>query len=408
MLKDILTKLWKAVDYVSKVLVIVVIMFLVLEVLSFCAYTAYTSVASKGEETIDRRLTNEVYQNQPWAEQYFKELQESGQGEYYPYVGGRHKPNFHGEYINLNEESIRKTWNPSVSNDEKAIKIFFFGGSTGWGDGARDEYTIPSYLSKKLYEEGHSVHVTNFGEGGYTSTQELIKLLLELRKGNIPDIVVFYDGVNDAHASCIYTKIAGFPIGAEKRKVEFNSFNKLNNEFNILRPVVTHSYTIKCIRSLLHKIPDLRIKGNDRQALNKEEKLKLAEDTVNVYFNNTRLIRSLEDDYGFKSYFFWQPMIYTKQNLSSTEKESIKIFEEVYGRNKEFYDTTYSLVHSRINHSNHSDIYYIADIFNNNKNTIFIDNCHISEEGNKKVADEIAKEIIEDVKERSKEKLVGE
>lgn len=222
MLKDIITKLWKAIDYVSKVLVIIVIMFLVLEVLSFGAYIAYTSVAYKDGEAVDSRLTNEVYQNQSWAEQYFKESREIG-CEYYPYVGYRRKPNFHGEYVNLDENSIRKTWNPSLPNDEKAVKIFVFGGSTTWGTGAKDEYTIPSYLSKKIYEEDYTVQVTNFGESGYTNTQELIRLQLELRKGNIPDIVIFYDGVNEVYFS-YQNKIAGFPPHVEERKLEKKNY----------------------------------------------------------------------------------------------------------------------------------------------------------------------------------------
>jgi len=409
MLKNIITKLWKAIDYVSKVLVIIVIMFLVLEVLSFGAYIAYTSVAYKGG--IDSRLTNEVYQNQIWAEQYWKELHElAPQMQYYPYLGFRNKPNFHSKYINLNDDSIRKTWNPSDSNDEKAVKMFFFGGSTVWGYGARDEYTVPSYLSKKLYKEGYSVHVTNFGEWAYTNTQELIRLQLELRKGNIPDIVIFYDGINDVIGSH-QSKIAGFPHNVEKRRLEYNSFDKLNIEFNILRPLVRKSYTIKGIRFFLHNVLNLNSGKNlitdGKQFLSEDKQLNLAKGTTGVYFNNTKLIRSLEDEYGFKSYFFWQPVIFSKQNISSTERgiiEKEKDSEEW----EDFFDMTYSLVHSRINHSNSSNIYYIANIFNNEKATVFIDLWHISEEGNEKVADEIAKEIIKDVKKRSKEKLGGE
>nr|QNO51694.1 hypothetical protein GMKFMAKO_00010 [Methanosarcinales archaeon ANME-1 ERB6] len=409
MLKNIITKLWKAIDYVSKVLVIVVIMLLILEVLSFGAYTAYR--VFKGEGAVDSRLTSEVYQNQTWAEQYFKELHElAPQMQYYPYVGFRNKPNFHGKYINLNEESVRKTWNPPLSNDEKAIKVFFFGGSTVWSYGARDEYTVPSYLSKVLYEEGYSVYVTNFGEWAYTNTQELIRLQLELRKGNIPDIVIFYDGINDGISS-YQSKIAGFPHNVEKRKLEYNSLDRLNNVFNIRRPLVKKSYTIKGIRFFLHKILNLnldkRLNIDEKQFLSKDEQLKLAKNTTDMYFNNTKLIRSLEDEYGFKSYFFWQPTIFSKQNLSSTEKGIIENSEDPEDW-EEFFDRTYSLVHSRINHFNSSNIYYIADIFDNEMATVFIDRWHISEEGNKKVADEIAKEIIEGVKKRSKEKLGGD
>ena len=52
--------------------------------------------------------------------------------------------------------------------------------------------------------------VTNFGETGYVSTQNLIALMLELRAGRRPDVVVFYDGVNDTYSAYSQQR-AGLP-----------------------------------------------------------------------------------------------------------------------------------------------------------------------------------------------------
>jgi hypothetical protein len=37
----------------------------------------------------------------------------------------------------------------------------------------------------------------NFGESGFVSTQSVIQLMQELQSGNIPHLVIYYDGVND-------------------------------------------------------------------------------------------------------------------------------------------------------------------------------------------------------------------
>jgi hypothetical protein len=68
--------------------------------------------------------------------------------------------------------------------------------------GAPDWGTIPAYLQEELEERFNgAVCVVNYGEDGFASTQEVILLLIELQRGNVPDAVIFYDGVNDVTAA---------------------------------------------------------------------------------------------------------------------------------------------------------------------------------------------------------------
>ena len=77
------------------------------------------------------------------------------------------------------------------------------GGSSLWGFGARDDQTIPSLLARKLLERGISVEVKSLSELGYVSTQEVIGLFRELQEGYRPDVVIFYDGVNDTTSAVL-------------------------------------------------------------------------------------------------------------------------------------------------------------------------------------------------------------
>ena len=115
-----------------------------------------------------------------------------------------------GKYVNIDADGLRKTWNPP-GLPEQPIRIFMFGGSTTWGTGSRDEYTIPSQLSKILAQRfGPRVEVVNYGEGGYVNTQELIRFLKEIERGNVPQIAIFYDGYNDVF-SAFQNGIGGIP-----------------------------------------------------------------------------------------------------------------------------------------------------------------------------------------------------
>ncbi|MGB1287006.1 MAG: hypothetical protein ACPG7F_10770, partial [Aggregatilineales bacterium] len=70
-----------------------------------------------------------------WAEQTLTRV------TWLPYVYWR-MDEYDGKYINISPEGIRYT--PDYSADNPAAQtIYFFGGSTMWGEGARDAYTIP-------------------------------------------------------------------------------------------------------------------------------------------------------------------------------------------------------------------------------------------------------------------------
>src|SRR3989344_7108986 len=353
-----LNKKLKFIDYLIKVLVMVIILFLLLEFISFIAVQVY--------EDNDSRFYSEVYSDKEWAELYFKEFKDSFEAEYYPYVGYRRVPNFKGEFINLDENSIRKTENNCSDSD--TIKIFVFGGSTIWGTGARDIGTIPSYLAKDLCES-FSVEITNFGESGYTSSQEVIRLILELRNGNVPDVVVFYDGVNDVYSS-YQNNVAGVPQNIENRKADFNSRKNLN-----IKGYLINSNFMEILKKVVKT-------SREKNLIEKGLSSSLSDETTAIYLNNVKIVKILEKEYGFKSLFYWQPAVYTKNELSGNEKDEINL------------DMTFGGLYLHVTDGiNNSDsVVDLTGVFNVNK-TIFIDDVHISEDGNEIIAKVIAEDI---------------
>ena len=125
------------------------------------------------------------------ALQIFSEF-DAATAEYRSFIGYRRK-GFEGTAVNIEPEfGFRISTNHKI--DES---VWFLGGSTTWGTGADDANTIPSLVAQAL-----DISVLNLGESGFNSTQELIQLHMMLAEGYRPDLVVFYDGINDAKMFC--------------------------------------------------------------------------------------------------------------------------------------------------------------------------------------------------------------
>ena len=125
-----------------------------------------------------------------WAPKHFEEFN-GLETDYQAYYGWRRRP-FTGETITVMSNGLRST--PSAGDK---LRIGFFGGSTMWGTGARDQDTIPAIVAAQL--EAESV---NYGETGWRAHQSLNQLMEAYIAGERFDVVVFYDGVNEVALGC--------------------------------------------------------------------------------------------------------------------------------------------------------------------------------------------------------------
>ena len=138
----------------------------------------------------NRQYLLSPYRDQDWAKPLFAESLAS-RSEFDPLLGFRERPRS-GRYVNVDAQGMRKTWNPDLPPGARAPLVLVFGGSTVWGWGARDDFTIPSHLSRDLRDRGTSARVRNCGQRGYVLSQEVLQLALLLRSGVRPDAVAFY------------------------------------------------------------------------------------------------------------------------------------------------------------------------------------------------------------------------
>lgn len=82
------------------------------------------------------------------------------------------------------------------------LDVWFFGGSTLFGIGQRDEHTIPSGIARLAEDEGIPIKVETFGWPSYETWQEVGLFRRALSQRPAPDLVVFYHGANDYAGVC--------------------------------------------------------------------------------------------------------------------------------------------------------------------------------------------------------------
>ena len=159
---------------------------------SVSAVTDVSDVDLPGPE--DPRADLPAYDGEPWAERYFAEFERLRYG-YVPFLGPRAE-DLAGRYINTSD-GMRRTYTPVPPPGVEPLEVWFFGGSTTWGEGQRDLHTIPSEVTRLAEEAGVYLEPVNMGERGYNAFQELILFEQRLVERGPPDLAVFFDGHNE-------------------------------------------------------------------------------------------------------------------------------------------------------------------------------------------------------------------
>lgn len=315
--------------------------------------------------------------------------------EWHSYVYWRRRP-ITTPYTNIDSRGLRHTWRENTQSQDapkRRHRIFVFGGSTVWGSGCRDDYTLPSHLSRLLTNAGLVVEVVNFGETGYVVTQDLLTLLLQLREGNRPDLVIFYSGINDVCAALMDSR-AGVPQNERLRRYEFNL---LRDPGRLQR---------EAVRATVQGLAVQRLATAIRQRVFGQAKAKhlldagpgmpasvdqLAHEVVRIYEGNVQLVLTLTKAYGFEALFYWQPAAFTKKTLTPYENEVVTISSWNYYR--DFLLKVYEAVNSAEALTALKEFRNISAIFDQATDGYYIDPFHLTEEGNAVVAQEIAKDV---------------
>ena len=278
-------------------------------------------------------------------------------------------------------------------NDNSFSNLVTLGGSTT--DGFYKNYgkTWPSQLNDKFLKNNLNLNVINGGNGDFGSSQELLKLLIDV--GNLENVkyVVSLSGINDLKGRNKYLRFQNkYPFWTNVQ-LEMFIHNKWINQStmysrffpNILsfisaikRRVVSSKSSTKNLSSWEESLNS--INTQDRNA-------------IEDWYYNVKMMNSISKTMGAEFYLFLQPTMGISEVQTPKDKNS---------KNYEIYNQLDEDYYLRINNhykelkilcSKLDFCYDISDIASVEKD-VYIDPRHHNEKGNKIIAGEIFKVIF--------------
>lgn len=208
-------------------------------------------------------------------------------------------------------DSLGRRVTTGSSSDPGALSIHVFGSSLVWGLGVPDSSTIPSQMASILGKTcQRPLRIVNHGVVGWVSTQEVIHLMLLLRDGLRPDIVIFINGFNDV-VSAYQSGVPGahYKLSIIGARVEGRT-GQLPAP-SIIEQLIWGTNTADLAVALGYDRP-VRTglpERDDNETVTAQTDI-LAAETAALYARNLDLLVQLSEAYGFRCYFLLQPTIW--------------------------------------------------------------------------------------------------
>ncbi len=288
-----------------------------------------------------------------------------------PYTYSRIQPH-QGDLFTVSDAGLRGTVNLAAP-DSGVPAIYFFGGSTMWGEGSRDAYTIPSQVASILDAAGQSIYATNYGQVAYILEQDLILFQRQLTLDRIPEVAVFYGGFNDLASVYMHGSQIGLPHNEVNRARDLAAGIVLRSG----RPQLTY--------------PNIGLDQLDFSLVARQDGT--PEQVVEDILANQRIIRAMAHEYGVQVRFVWQPAQVFKTTLTPQEQ----LFRDENNHNwpgfEDLYREVDMLLRARAAESRLDDILFLSDLFADETGYIFYDRVHVIEDGNTRIAQAIAEAL---------------
>jgi len=319
-----------------------------------------------------------------YAPELFREQFVQGEGRYDALLGWRMEDTA-GEYLNIVEgERVSRT----TTAPGDPVVVWFFGGSTMYGFGQRDEHTIPSELVALAEAEGIALEAHNFGAQAYVNWQGVSLFADLLTTRPAPDLAVFYDGYNDLSLQFVDGPVDQ-PSHAlarihRERLAESSATDDATAAGDVRAWWADHSATTNLYRRLRD-----RFAGDDDAELRlTEAEPSLVPDDVDpdaVTAAASDLLRRGQDlatgvaeAYGVETQFWFQPTLYTKEPVPG----EVEVLERVAVRTPDWVPVTQA-----VRDLLPAEVVDLADVFDDHPDPLFWDAVHTNETGTRLIAE---------------------
>lgn len=344
----------------------IVIFFLLLAVVNWGCGIYLEKAAEETRHTLPNYASDPEY-----ARSIFNDYH-SVAHSYRPFVEWQMLP-YRGTTLTINEKGLRE--HPGFSESDNNLIVRFFGGSTMWGEGADDSHTIPALFNQQLPD----YTVFNHAQLAYNSRQNLDALISSYNRGERSDIVVFYDGVNDAAFLCP-SEIDQLPghrlvplfkkkLFGGKKQAAFDIFNNLFTENIII--LIRHYKNTTTLRTPLYNCL-----GSDK-----------GRTIANMMMMNWEIAHNLVTGKGGRFIAILQPVSF----IGSPKTDHLELDTELRANFREVYYHLKLLIQQK----QYPWVFDFTDAFDTD-DYIYIDFCHVSGNGNEIIANRLASVVKEE------------
>lgn len=359
----------KGYQQVAVILLNTLLLIVVLELLVIVSFNA--QFVARDQQLVAANPGLPVFQGADWLPVFEREDAEGRITRYSSFDLWTMQP-YSGETLTILADGARGTTDSDCQPD--SYRIFMYGGSTLWGVSTPDWGTIPAYVQAALNAQFEGrVCVVNYGENGFVSTQEVIRLMKQLQRDNVPDMVIFYDGVNDV-------------IAAYNAR-EAGAHRNLSGFVNAITTAPPNPLVQWLLNTHLVRFIQALIPGSTAQTTEQTDYLALSQETTAVYLNNVRMAKALAADYEIEAVFIWQPVMVVGDKPLTDEE--VVMAEVVGGDLLTMYRETWAGIAA----AELDNLTYIADVFDGIEAPLYFDHHHLAPQGNEIIAQRIL-EII--------------
>ena len=202
-------------------------------------------------------------------------------------------------------------------------------------------------------------------------------------------MVIFYDGINEINA----VTFGGVPGGIDPNAEAALERALEPDDPSVWDSIARHSVAVRILRPLL--FPSSGKNAENEYSVPEADRPGTARALVDIYASNVRIVDALAREYGFAAYFFLQPcpMIAKKKNTVMEEAA----FGERLERRKweaEFFRLSYEAFARHPYLAGNPRYHDLSGIFDGRSEALYIDSEHLLPEGNRIVAERIAREIV--------------
>lgn len=295
------------------------------------------------------------------------------QHRYEPFVGWKMLP-YNGKTTHISKDG-RRTHEPLGEKEGGEMTVRFFGGSTMWGEGSDDQHTIPALFNAL----NPDCKVYNHGQLAYNTRQELDELISLYEKNEKADLVIFYDGVNDAAFLCpkVIEELPAHRLVPMYREKLYVGNSAVVKE---LAAKVFFDDILNVIQQVTYKpTPE----NSPYDCVSNPAK---AEAIADMMIKNWEMAHELVTSRGGKFLAILQPAAF----IGSPRTDHLELDEDL-GNN---FRLIYKLLKAKIAARNYPWVIDLSHKFDGDE-YIFIDFCHVSPNGNEMIARAISRRLNE-------------